>query len=278
MRVQTSLLVLLTGGLAFPMSAQSVSAGVTAGFAHFNAAQSEQMFTGIVQVHLRSWLSLSAIPSLVRVSDSSAGQTVTQSGLGDLPLVVATDHTLPGVWSPVIGAALVATLPTGSSSCGLGSGETGVGLDGGLTVAPAEQWQLSASASRNLGGLGSQSVLSAPRATALRLESAYGINDRWTAGLAFGADVGATDSTQALSRVIGAGGSYRIAGDMAVTLDATRGLTSASPQWVLSVGLGTVFVGPSPVNPTSPLRRLRTGFVGGVKRTRSATKAGTASC
>lgn len=142
----------------------------------------------------------------------------------------------------------------------------GFGPDGGIGVAPGARVRLSASASRSLGGLGAQSALSAPRATVLRVESAYDVTDRWTADLALGADVGSSDSTQALSRVIGAGASYRIAGALVLTVDATRGLTTASPQWVFSVGLGTVFVGTSPVSPTSPLRRLKTGFMSGVSR------------
>jgi hypothetical protein len=267
-------LVLFAVAHATAASAQSVSAGMTAGLARFSAAQSEQTLTAIVQAHPRSWLTLSVIPSLVRVSDSG----VAHSGLGDLPLVAAADHQFPGAWSPVIGAALSATLPTGNASCGLGSGSVGFGLDGGVAVAPAERWQLSAGASHSLGGVGVQSTLSAPHATALRLESAYAVADRWTASLGFGADVGSSDSTQALSRVLGGGVSYRFAGDLALTVDATRGLTNASPHWVLSVGFGTAFVGASPVNPTSTLRRLRTGFVGGVKRTRTAAKAGTTSC
>jgi hypothetical protein len=273
-RLQLGVVALLVVTRAASLSGQSLSAGVTAGLARFNAAQSEQTLTAIIQAHPRSWLSLSAIPSLVRVSDSG----VTHGGLGDLPLVAAADHTLPGAWSPVIGAALVATLPTGNASCGLGSGVAGFGLDGGVAVAPVDRWQLSAGASHSLGGVGAQSTLSAPHATAVRLESAYSITARWTTSLGFGADVGSSDSTQALSRVLGAGASYRFAGDLAFTVDATRGLTSASPQWVLSVGFGTAFVGASPVNPTSTLRRLRSGFVGGVKRVRTANRPGATSC
>ena len=274
MRLQLAIVVLFAGRCATSLTGQSLTAGMTAGLAHFNAAQSEQTLKAIVQVHPRSWLSVSAVPSLVRVSDSG----VVHGGFGDLPLVAAADHTLPGAWSPVIGAALITTLPTGNASCGLGNGAVGVGLDAGVTVTPVDKWQLSAGASPSLGGGGAQSTLSAPHATALQLESSYGVTDRWTAGLAFGADLGSSDSTQPLSRVVGAGTSYRVAGDFALTVDASRGLTSASPQWVLSVGFGTVFVGASPVNPTSTLRRLRTGFVGGVKRTRSAAKAGITSC
>ena len=267
MRAPFNRFVLLAAALGSPLLGQStVNAGITVGNARFNTARSEQAVTGIVQVRPRTWLSLSAIPSMVRVSDTALGQTASHSGLGDLPLVVAADHSFPGPWSPVIAAALVASLPVGNASCGLGSGEMGFGLDGGVGVAPTERWRLSASASRGLGGLGAQSSLSAPHATALRLESGYDVTDRFTANLAIGADVGAADSTQALSRVIGAGTSYRIAGALALTVDATHGLTTGSPRWVFSVGLGTVFVGTSPVNPTTPLRRLNTGFVGGVGR------------
>ncbi len=266
-------MLLVVAGTA-SVSGQSLNVGATVGLARFSAAQSEQTLTAIVQVHPLSWLSLSAIPVLVRVSDSG----VVHSGFGDLPLVAAADHTFPGAWSPVIGAALDATLPTGNSGCGLGNGAAGFGLDGGIAVAPADRWQFSAGASHSLGGVGAQSALSAPHATAVRLEGAYAVSDRWTTSLGFGADVGSADSAQALSRVLGGGASYRFTGDLALTVDATRGLTSASPQWVWSIGFGTAFTGASPVNPTSTLRRLRTGFGGGVSRTRVSKKAGTTGC
>ena len=281
MRTRLSYFVLLATGVGPPLAGQSaVSAGITTGTARFNSARSEQAVTGIVQVRPLSWLSLSAIPSVVHVSDTALGQTASHSGLGDLPLVVAADHPFPGPWSPVVAAALVASLPTGNASCGLGSGEMGFGLDGGVGVAPVERWRVSASASRSLGGLGAQSALNAPHATALRLESGYDVTDRWTANVALGADVGSADSTQPLSRVVGAGASYRIAGALAVTVDATHGLTSVSPRWVLSVGFGTVFVGTNPVSPTAPLRRLNTGFVGGVGRSgmRGTGRTMTGSC
>ena len=49
-----------------------------------------------------------------------------------------------------------------------------------------------------------------------------------------------------------------------VTVDGSHGLTAASPQWVLSVGLGTAFAGASPVTPTTPLRRIRSTFSTGI--------------
>jgi hypothetical protein len=107
--------------------------------------------------------------------------------------------------------------------------------------------------------------LSAPRATSLLLGGGYDVAPDWRADLSLGIDVGQADSTQALSRVVGGGVSHRL-GSMALTLDGSVGLTSGSPKWVLSLGLGSVFAGTSPVGLSAPLRRLKSGFTGGVNR------------
>jgi hypothetical protein len=112
----------------------------------------------------------------------------------------------------------------------------------------------------------------------VRLEGGYALSSRWTASAAFGADLGRGDSTQGLSRVIGAGAVYQIAGPLALTLDASHGLTSASPRWVVSLGLGTSFIGTSPVSPSSPLRRLKDTFPGSVNRGHGTGKTGTTTC
>src|SRR5205814_340281 len=82
--------------------------------------------------------------------------------------------------------------------------------------------------------------------------------------LPVGVDVGSADSTQALSRVIGVGVRHTLVAPLMVTVDGSRGLTTASPRWVLSVGLGTAFAGASPVTPTTPLRRIRSTFSTGI--------------
>ncbi len=265
-RTGGSLLLIFALGAA-PASAQlATSAGVTAGTARLTDTRSEQALSGILQFKPQLWLTLSAIPSFVRLSDRVSGRAVSSSGLGDLPLVAGAAQTLRTPWSPSLGAALIVTLPVGDAARGLGTGETAVGADVGAGLSPIDRLHLSAGASRNLSGLAAQSTLSAPHATALRVEGGYDVSRRWTASVSLGADVGQVDSTQALSRMIGAGVAYAIAGPLTVTIDGSHGLTAASPRWVLSVGLGTAFAGTSPVSPTSPLRRLRTGFVGGVNR------------
>ncbi len=51
--------------------------------------------------------------------------------------------------------------------------------------------------------------------------------------------------------------------------------TEIRTQWVLSVGIGTAFTDTSPVTPTTPLRQLKTTFVGGVN---SGSGAGRIGC
>jgi len=242
--------------VASSAAAQSrIDAGVSAGVVKLTDQRSEQVVSGVLEYAPRSWLSLYAIPAVVHVSDGTSGRTVSSSGLGDLPVVAAVSRAFPTPWSPTLGAALVAVLPTGNASCGLGNGQTAAGMDLGLGLSPGRA-HLSVDASRSLSGVSAQSSLNAPRATTLRVEAGYDLAPRWTWAGSVGVDVGTADST----RVIGLGVRYTLAGPLMLTVDASHGLTAASPQWVLSVGLGTAFAGTSPVTPTTPLRRIKSAF------------------
>jgi hypothetical protein len=255
-----------------PGAAQSaLTAGVTVGAVQLTAQRAEQALTGVVQYQANRWLVLTAVPSLVHVSDTGS---VSASGPGDLPLSAAAFHVFPTPATPAVAAALTVVLPVGDAACGLGSGTTAVGLDAGVGVSPTARLRVSADASRSVSGLSAQSILSAPHATALRAAATYDVSPGWKASASLGADVGASDSTQGLSRMVGAGVSRALAGTLALTLDGSVGLTSASPRWALSVGLGTAFAGTSPLSLSSPLGRQKTAFVGGVNPGRGVGKVG----
>ncbi len=250
--------------VASSVTAQSrIDAGVSAGVVKLTDQRSEQVVSGILEYEPSSWLSLYVIPAVLHVSDSTSRGTVSSSGLGDLPVVAAVSRTFPTAWSPTLGAALVAVLPTGNASCGLGNGQTAAGMDVGVGVSPGRA-RLSADASRSVSGVSAQSSLNAPKATTLRFEGGYDVSPRWTWMASVGVDVGTADSTQALSRAIGLGVRHALAGPLMLAVDGSHGLTAASPQWVLSVSLGTAFAGASPVTPTTPLRRIKTTFSTGV--------------
>src|SRR2546430_8762386 len=50
-----------------------------------------------------------------------------------------------------------------------------------------------------------------------------------------------------LFRSVGGGVSHRLSSAAALTLDGSVGLTAGSPKWVISIGIGSVFAGTSPV-------------------------------
>src|SRR5207244_756662 len=154
--------VFLTSGLpavACGGAAQSrIDAGVSAGVVKLTGQRSEQVVSGVLQYEPSSWLTLYAIPAILHVSDSTSRATVSSSGLGDLPVVAAVSRTFATPWSPTLGAALVAVLPTGNASCGLGNGQTAAGMDLGLGLSPGRA-HLSVDASRSLSGVSAQSSL-----------------------------------------------------------------------------------------------------------------------
>src|SRR5438094_6291965 len=157
------------------------------------------------------------VTGVLHVSDSTSKGTFSSSGLGDLPVVAAVSRTFLTPWSPTLGAALVAVLPTGNASCGLGNGQTAAGMDLGVGVSPGRA-HLSADASRSVSGVSAQSSITAPKATTLRFEGGYDVSPRWTWTASVGVDVGSADSTQALSRVIGVGVRHTLVAPLMVTV------------------------------------------------------------
>jgi len=260
---------------ASPVAGQSLDAGVSFGVVKLTDARSEQALTGIVEYHAGG-LACMRCPPFARVDHDEHVERWHDLGVeqrGRRPAarrrgLVCVAH--PG--APTLGAALLVVLPTGNASCGLGNGQAAAGVDLGAGVSPGRA-HLSADVSRSISGVSSQSTLDAPRATTLRFEAGYDAVPRWTWTASLGVDVGTTDSTHALSRVIGVGVNHTLAGALALTLDGSRGLTSGSPQWVFSLGLGTAYGGSSPVMPTTPLRRLRTTFSSGARPPAASSRA-----
>src|SRR6059036_3364083 len=178
---------------ASPVAAQSaIGVGTSAGVVKLTDQRSEEALSGVLEYQPNPWLTLYAIPAVLHLSDNVNGRPVSSSGLGDLPLVVAASY-----------ASSTPVSPTGNAACGLGSGQTAAGLDLGVAISP-RQAHLALDASRSLSGVSAQSSLDAPKATALHFEAGYDVAPRWTWTASVGVDVG-SDSTQALSRVIGAG-------------------------------------------------------------------------
>ena len=275
MRLFPRWLILAPALSASPLVSQTRgSAGVTAGTAKLSDQRSEQALSAALLLQANPWLSFSATPSVVHVRDVVKGAAVSSNGLGDLPVSAAATHAFRRPGAPTIAAAVTLVLPTGNAACGLGSGATSAGVDLGFGTSPRPGVHLSVDASRSVSNVSSQSTLSAPKATSLLFGGGYELTPSWRADASVGIDVGQTDSTQALSRVVGAGVTRRLGGSLAFTMDGSVGLTAGSPKWVFSLGIGTAFAGTSPVALNAPLKRLRSDFTGGVNRQSGSGKIG----
>ena len=274
MRLPSSWLFLAPALALTPLAAQRASVGVTAGAAKLSDERSERALAAALQLQATPWLTLSATPSVVHVRDVVSGRAVSSNGLGDLPVAAAAAHTFGGANVPTVAAALTFVLPTGNAACGLGSGQTSAGLDLGFGTSPEPKLHLVVDASHSISNVSSQSTLSAPKATSLLLGAGYDVAPSWRADASLGVDVGQSDSTQALSRAIGAGVVHRLPGALALIIDGSVGLTAGSPKWVVSLGIGTAFAGTSPVSLNAPLKRLRSNFTGGVNRQSGSGKIG----
>jgi hypothetical protein len=247
--------------------AQGVTYGVTGGAATLNDHQKDQAFTATLQWQARPWLGFSIAPGYLHAENDSGGIAFTSTGFGDLPVSADASYSFDDAfWSPDLGTSLTVTLPTGLSRCGLGTGATGVGVDFGVGVQPTDPLHLALSTSRDLSGVAASSILDPPHATALSFEASYEFSPRLSAGLSFGGDFGTPDSGETLPRSIGGGTTIHISGPIALALSGSHGLTSGSPKWALSIGIGTAFAGTDPVGLNSPLHRLKHALNGSVNR------------
>lgn len=215
--------------------------------------------SGVLEYRALGWLRLGTAPTLVR---ATSGATTT-SGFGDLPLALEVSQEWNTTGRPELGASVILTLPTGNAACGLGSGQTGVGMSLGAGIAPSEAVHLSADASRSFSGAITLSSLARPQSTWIDLDGDLDVAPHWTLSLTVGGDVGGAD-TGAADREVGGGVSYAVSGSLNLTVDVTHRVSGMAPRWGMAVSLGTAATGISPLNSLSPLGRQRQVFVGGV--------------
>ena len=132
MRAVVGCLCLFAAVLVPCATAQSrLEAGVSAGAVKLTDQRAEQALSAILEYLPYPWLSLSAIPSLLHISDQVSGRSVSSNGPGDVPVVAAASHAFATPGTPSVGAALMVVLPAGNAACGLGSGQTSLGFDVG---------------------------------------------------------------------------------------------------------------------------------------------------
>jgi len=251
--------------------------GLIGGAAGLRADASMQGASGLLEYKPLPRLALSANPTVDRVTvpSTTGGGNISSTGPTDLPLGIAASHELPNTpLSPTLGAGLEVSLPTGNSSNGLGSGQTGLAGELGAGISPADNLSLDLNLWHPFVGDGVNAALDAPRATSIDFEAGYDWNDRFTTSVGYSTDVGPADSGAVLPQSIGAGLVLAFAKPLALTVNGAKGITSGAPRWLVSVGIGTAFSGINPVGPNSLFARLKHALGNGANRGKGKGKVG----
>lgn len=255
---------------------QAVTWGAIGGAAGLPGDASMQAASALFEFKPVSWLTLSANPAVDHVTvPSTTGGSVSSTGPTDLPLGISAAHSLPNTpLSPTLGAGIEVSLPTGNSSTGLGSGQTGVAGELGAGISPTDNLSLDLNLWHPFAGDGINGAIDAPRATSIDVEAGYDWTERFNTSIGYSTDVGPADSGTVLPQSIAAGFVFAFAKPLALTVNGSHGITSGAPRWLISVGIGTAFSGLNPVGPNSLFGRLRHGLGHGANRGKGNGKVG----
>jgi len=243
----------------------ALSTGIAVGTMRFSGGRSQSEVSATLQYSPSEWLTFAATPGFGRTS--LAG--VSRSGLTDLPVSVGAAHGLGSLpFSPSLFGSIYSTFSLADTARVLGMGRTAFGASAALTGWLTKQSNLTLGASHPLSTQGGNG--------AIDLESAYSAG-KATVSLGLSSEVGRPDSGATLARSVAGGVAFAVAGPVTLTIDGSHGLTTGAPSWTLAVGLGSAFAGISPLDASSPLRRLTKVFGSRVGATSGYTKGGTDS-
>jgi len=239
--------------------------GTSAGVMRFGDGGHERAISVAVSASLPHGFSVSVNPTYAwaQAAPTAAATTGTLSpaapvqGVADLPVSIGYSHSLAGGWSPGFNVSLGATLPIGDTTT-VGSGETSMGANLGMWMAPADGWSLSAGAGHSLAnnfasGLGAI----APTTVSLGLG-----HDVGPASLNFGysTEMGAMPTGTTHSQNFIGGVSTTVGGRWTLSADGSVGRADGTQSWALSLGIGTTIAEVGQVNPYAAAQRLASAF------------------
>lgn len=250
--------------------------GVAAGALQYGAGRSEQALGAVLRWLPVPHLSLSISPTTVRAREAgltARSADVVRSGLTDVPVEATLSKSFTALLSPSISASLGATLPVGDTASGLGSGEPGYSMSGGIGLVPAEHFSLYAGAGRSLTRFSTQAAFSSGTGWG-DVSLGYAMNDRVSVSGGFSSDIGAVDSTLGRSRSLEGGSSFVIGGGRTLNLNVSHGISGSAPMWSMALGFGTAFPYLNHVGARSADATLTNTFGGG---THGLPKGGTGS-
>ena len=241
------------------------STGVSAGSQSYVGGRSERALAAMLQWRAMPWLTMSVAPSYVSASEPGTTSRLSASGLTDIPISIEAGHSFSGSLSPSIGIGYGITLPVGDTLNGFGSGHVGSSLNIGAGIMPAPNFGLNAGVGRSLSTFSIRSGIDGTASmwgdVSAWLQPAG--NDRMSFSAGYSTDLGSVDTTYGRSTSVNLGFNVRLFNQVALNVDASHGLSGASPEWGLAIGFGTAFPSLGSARARSAVNQLSQVFGGG---------------
>ena len=239
--------------------------GIAGGSLQYTGGRTEQALGAVVRWVPQSWLSLSATPTSARASEPALSATtaaVTRGGLTDLPLEATLSHGFGGAFSPSVAGSFGVTLPVGDTASGLGSGELGTSISGGVGFSPSEKLWVHLGAGRSLSRFAVQSAFSSGTGWG-DVSAGYALTNRFSVSGGYSSDLGVVDSTFGRSASIEGGVSVVLSGSTTFNANASQGVSGSAPRWSFAFGFGTAFPYLNHLGARSAAESLQETFGGG---------------
>lgn len=256
--------------------------GTSAGALHFGDGGHERAISAVLSAELLPGLTVNVNPTYAwaqaaPTANATTGALVTPApvhGLADLPVGVSWSHALPGAFSPGVSVGLGATLPVGDTMA-VGSGQTSVGANLGLSVAPAEGWWVGAGAGHSLANDWASSLGAiAPTSVWLGASREFG---RIGVSGGYSTEVGAMPIGTTHSQNFSAGATVPLGSGLSLALNGSTGRADGASSWAVSAGLGTTFAEVAQVSPFAAMQALTNTFGAGRGQGKSRSVAAKAA-
>src|SRR5262245_14130325 len=175
-------------------SSPLITVGVTTGTMAFRDQRVQGGVTGVLRYHLLPGISLAASPTFARVAFPSTLGGGSVSGLTDLPVEVAADHSFDVPGTPTGGLSLGVSLPVGDKQVGFGTGAVGANIGAGVGVSPIDALSFHLGAGKALNDYSEFSALGSSSSAWGDAEMSYQLVDHLEATVGVDGDIAAADS------------------------------------------------------------------------------------
>ena len=246
--------------------ARTFTSGMSFGGLNYEGGRSERATSVVLRWHALPWLSVGTTPTFARSVEPSGvalRQTKTNSGLTDLPVEVSAEHSFDAPLSPSLSFGFGVTFPVGDTASGFGTGSIGSSINLGGGLALSDKLGVHAGVARSLTAFSIQSTFNGTSPESGDAGFSLQASDAVSMSVGVDGDIGQPDAQYGRAASLSGGISVSLPFVNSVSLNASHGISGATPSWSFAIGVGSDFASVGSVTLNGAASRLRRAFGGG---------------